>query len=194
MDHEFEAKCIVSITGARRRLEHVGARCVQPERLFRRAVYDFPDGLLDRRGAWVRVRDEGDRITMSYKQAPPGAKIADCFETELMIDSYDNGVTFCEDLGMVRKSYQETKRESWKVSDAKFDIDTWPGIPTFIEVEAATEDTVRRYVEELGFAWSDALFGGVSVIYYRFLGLPEQEVNQISEITFANPPVRRAVS
>lgn len=192
MDHEFEAKCVVeSVADARRRLERIGARCVQPERLLRRVVYDFSDGSLDRRGAWVRVRDEGDRITMSYKQAPEQSTIADCFETELTIDSYDNGVTFCEDLGMVRKSYQETKRESWETDDAKFDIDTWPGVPAFIEVEAADETTVRRYVEQLGLAWSDALFGGVGVIYHRELGLPEQEVNRIAEITFANPPKRQ---
>lgn len=190
MDHEFEAKCVVeSVTDARQRLERIGARCVQPERMLRRAVYDFPDGPLDRRGAWVRVRDEGGgRITMSYKQAPERSTIADCFETELTIDSYDSGMAFCEDLGMVRKSYQETKRESWEMSDAKFDIDTWPGIPTFVEVEAESEEVVRRYVEQLGFAWSAALFGGVGAIYHRELGLSEQEVNRIPEITFANPP------
>lgn len=214
MDHEFEAKCVVeSVSDARQRLERIGASCVRPERMLRRAVYDFPDDILDRRGAWVRVRDEGDRITMSYKQAPVGSTVSDCFETELTIDSYDNGMAFCEDLGMVRKSYQETKRESWEMDDAnpavqlrtglsrdansklscraKFDIDTWPGISVFIEVEAANEEMVRRYVEQLGFAWSDALFGGVGVIYQRELGLPEQEVNRIPEITFANPPKRQ---
>jgi len=192
MDHEFEAKCVVEgVVDARQRLERIGARCVQPERLLRRMVFDFPNGSLDARGAWVRVRDEGDKMTMSYKQASAGAKIADCFETELVVDSYERGVQFCEDLGMVRKSYQETRRESWKTDDAKFDIDTWPGVPTFIEVEAADEATVRRYVEAIGFQWSDAMFGGVGVIYQRFLGLPEREVNRIPEITFANPPKAR---
>lgn len=193
MDHEFEAKCVVSSADdARQRLERIGARCVQPERLLRRAVYDFPNGSLDSRGAWVRVRDEGDKITMSYKQAAEQSTITDCFETEIVIDSYDRGMAFCEDVGMVRKSYQETKRESWEVQNAKFDIDTWPGIPTFIEVEATDEATVRRYVERLGFAWADTLFGGVGVIYHRELGLPEQEVNRIPEITFTNPPQRRS--
>ncbi|MBI4143175.1 CYTH domain-containing protein [Candidatus Uhrbacteria bacterium] len=192
MQNEFEAKCIVrDIADARQRLERIGARCVQPERLLRRAVFDFPDGALDRRGAWVRVRDEGSRITMSYKQAPAGATIADCFETELTINSYDYGVAFCEDLGMARKSYQETKRESWEANSVYFDIDTWPGIPSFIEVEATDEATVRRYVSELGFAWADVHFGGVGVLYKRAYGIPEQEVNRIPEITFANPPTAR---
>ncbi|MFH1099151.1 MAG: CYTH domain-containing protein [Candidatus Uhrbacteria bacterium] len=189
MDHEFEAKCVVtSIEDARQRLVRIGAQCVRPERLLRRSVFDFPDGALDRRGAWARVRDEGNCITMSYKQAPERSTIADCFETELVIDSYEHGVAFCEDLGMIRKSYQETKRESWETGDAKFDIDTWPGIPPFIEVEAVDEAIVRRYVEALGFAWADALFGGVAAIYQHVLGLPEREVNRIPEITFAKPP------
>lgn len=192
MDHEFEAKCVVeSMDDARKRLERIRARRVHPERLFRRAVFDFPDGSLDRRGAWVRVRDEGDRITMSYKQAPIGSTVSDCFETELVIDSLDRGMQFFEDLGMVRKSSQETKRESWATDDAKFDIDTWPGIPTFVEVEAADEATVQRYVEALGFQWSDAIFGGVGAVYQRYLGLPEPTVNWIPEITFLNPPQRQ---
>lgn len=193
MQNEFEAKCVVeSVADARQRIEKIGARCMQSERLLRRVVYDFPDGALDRRGGWVRVRDEGDRITMSYKQAPVGSTVSDCFETELVIDSFECGLRFCEDLGMARKSSQETKRESWETDDAKFDIDTWPGIPTFIEVEAADEATVRRYVEALGFAWQDALFGGVGAVYKRFIGLPEPMVNWIPEISFTNPPKRES--
>lgn len=192
MQNEFEAKCVVgSVADARARLERIGARMLRPERLMRRSVFDFPDRSLDRRGALVRVRDEGDRITMSYKQVPLAAKIADCFETELTIDSYDHGVTFCADLGMVRKSYQETKRESWETDDAKFDIDTWPGVPTFIEVEAGSEGVVRQYVEALGLPWSSTFFGGVGVIYQHYLRIPEREVNRIPEITFVNPPVAR---
>ena len=192
MDHEFEAKCIVeSVDDARQRCVRIGARLVHAERLLRRVVYDFSDGSLDQRGAWVRVRDEGDSITMSYKQAPVGSTVSDCFETELVIDSFDRGMRFCEDLGMVRKSSQETKRESWETGDAKFDIDTWPGIPTFMEVEAADEATVQRYVEALGFRWSDAIFGGVGAVYIRYLGLAEATVNWIPEISFSNPPERR---
>lgn len=192
MQNEFEAKCVVeSVADARTRLERIGARCVQSERLMRRSVFDFPDRSLDRRGAWVRVRDEGDRITMSYKQAPEHSAIGDCFETELTIDSYDHGVAFCVDLGMTQKSYQETKRESWATDDAHFDIDTWPGVPSFIEVEAGTESIVRHYAEELGFSWSSALFGGAGIVYERYLGFGVGEANRLPEITFAHPPVAR---
>lgn len=193
MDHEFEAKCIAeSVDDARVRLERIGARCVRPERLMRRTVFDFPDRSLDRRGAWVRVRDEGDRITMSYKQAPEHSAIGDCFETELVLDSYDRGISFCRDIGMVQKSYQETRRESWETHDAQFDIDTWPGVPSFIEVEAATEDVVRHYVELLGFLWSSVLFGGAGIVYERHLGFAEGEASRLPKITFAHPPTARS--
>lgn len=192
MQNEFEAKVVVrDIADARERLARAGARCVTPERMLRRAVFDFPDRSLDARGAWARVRDEGDRVTMSYKSAPPNAAIADCFETELVIDSFERGVEFLTDLGMVRKSYQETRRESWVLDGVQCDIDTWPGIPTFIEVEAADEATVRRHVEALGFRWEDAWFGGVGVLYERTLSIPQEEVNHIPEITFAHPPGAR---
>ena len=154
-------------------------------------MFDYPDRRLDAKGGWVRVRDEGDRVTMSYKQAPKGSGVRDCFETELVIDVYERGVEFCKDLGLEQKSYQETKRESWTLDGVHFDIDTWPGIPTFIEVEANDQATVHRYVEALGCTWADARFGGVAVLYHQFLGIPEHEVNHIPEITFAHPPTAR---
>ena len=38
------------------------------DRTFRRYVFDFPDLRLNADNSWLRVRDEGDKVTMSYKQ------------------------------------------------------------------------------------------------------------------------------
>jgi len=35
---------------------------------YRRIVFDYQDFRLDKQGAWVRLRDEGDKVTFTFKQ------------------------------------------------------------------------------------------------------------------------------
>jgi adenylate cyclase class 2 len=50
----------------RSKLSEVGAKLERPEFLQKRSVFHLPEGnhLI---GGWMRVRDEGDKITMSVK-------------------------------------------------------------------------------------------------------------------------------
>src|SRR3989344_5617999 len=55
-----------------------------------------------------------------------------------------------------QKSYQETKREKWTMGNSEITIDTWPWIPTFLEIESPTEEEVKSIAKKLGFDWKDA--------------------------------------
>jgi adenylate cyclase class IV len=43
-------------------------------------------------------------------------------------------------LGLAEVRYQENYREEWRWGEIAFDLDTWPGLPTFVEIEVATAD------------------------------------------------------
>ena len=69
MKTEIEAKFLdIDVDNLRGILRSIGASQVQLERLMKRRIYDFPNNSLDKIGGWVRVRDEGDKTTLSYKQ------------------------------------------------------------------------------------------------------------------------------
>lgn len=69
MQTEIEAKWLnIDIDLMRNKLEKNGAQLVHPERQMRRCTFDFPDKKLHQVNGWVRVRDEGDKVTLSYKQ------------------------------------------------------------------------------------------------------------------------------
>ena len=69
MDVELEAKWLnIDHDKMRARLLELGAELAHEERLMTRRVFDFADKQLEKVGGWVRVRNEGDKITMSYKQ------------------------------------------------------------------------------------------------------------------------------
>jgi adenylate cyclase class 2 len=151
----------------------------------RRSVFDYPDHRLGNNGGWVRVRHEGDKITMSYKQLSDRTVLG-MSEVALVVDSFDSAVSFLTGLGLKQKAYQETRRELWTLGGAEITIDTWPWIPTFVEIEAPTESVLRHVAGSLGFVWERALHGGVETAYEYYYNVPEEEVTSWPEMVFGD--------
>jgi adenylate cyclase, class 2 len=61
-------------------------------------------------------------------------------------------------------------REEWRWGEVAFDFDTWPGLPTFVEIEGPNEAAVRQAAATLGLDYSQARFGSVDEIYKSELG------------------------
>lgn len=167
----------------RNRLLSVGANLEREEFLQRRTVFHLPVGN-DIKGGWVRVRDEGDKITMSVKVVD-GSGIEDQKESCLVVDNYQEAETFLQVIGCTRKSYQETRRELWRLDEAEVTIDTWPFLEPFIEVEGASEAVVKAVSEKLGMNWNLAKFCAVDVLYAEKYGISTDQINnKTPEILF----------
>ncbi|MBT5338709.1 CYTH domain-containing protein [Candidatus Falkowbacteria bacterium] len=191
MKIEFEATFAdINISEVREKLKELGAKLIRPEALMRRVNFYPP---IDDDTGWMRVRDEGDRITLSYKRFLGYKEGSDQMDNQqeifLEINDFDQGVQLLEVCGARKKSYQETKREDWKYKGLEISIDTWPGLEPFVELEGSDEKTVKQVAEELGFDYSEAIFGPVGLIYEKKLGIPPQVINnETPEITFESPP------
>lgn len=188
MDTEIEAKFPdIEPNELRRKLKKIGAVQEHREILMKRKTFDYPDGGLYKMAGWVRVRDEGGKITLSYKQLNDrtlhGTK-----EVTVIVDDFDKTCRFLENLGLNTKSYQETKREKWKHDNVEITIDTWPWVPTFAELEGATEESVKKVANELGFDWNKALHGSVEPIYQMHYDFTDAEIDSWKLITFTPPP------
>jgi adenylate cyclase class 2 len=166
MQIEYEATFPeVDKEGMRERLRGVGAVLAKPEFLQRRTVFRMPAGH-EVEGGWVRVRDEGDRITMSLKVVD-GDRIEDQKEICLKVDSFEQAEALLLALGCRKKAYQETKRELWLSDGVEITIDEWPFLEPFVEIEGASETSVKEVAERLGLDYSQAVFGAVDVVYVR---------------------------
>lgn len=190
MSHiEYEATFFpVKREGTRAKLKTLCARCTKEEVLMTRAVYDAPEICLWN-DAFVRVRDEGDKITLTLKSIPTGGSddIKDQKEIETTIDSFEVGRDFVTKLGMIQKAFQESRREVWMIDDVEIMIDEWPWLPVFVEIEGQDEVSVRKVSEDLGFAWGDAVFGPVNVLYERQYGVDFDTVNSHPSFRFEDP-------
>ena len=98
-------------------------------------------------------------------------------------------------LGGDKKSYQENKRELWKLDDVEITIDEWPFLEPYVEIEGIYEEAVKNMAQQLGFNYAEALFGTVTTIYSKKYGIPEETINnKIPKIVFEmeNPFVKDA--
>jgi adenylate cyclase class 2 len=188
MQTEIEAKWLdVDFTSMRKKLLGAGAELITEERLMVRKVYDFPDKRLEKIGGWVRVRNEGDKITLSYKQLNDRS-VHGTKEVDVIVQDFEKTCIFLESIGMKSKSYQETKRESWKIGDTEIELDTWPWIPSFIEIEAKNETELKSIANKLSLNYSKALHGSVETAYQSLYDVTEEEVNGWEEIRFTKVP------
>jgi len=166
----------------RQRLLSAGASLIKPEFFLKRNVFHLPKGN-EVEGGFLRVRDEGDKITMSMKVIKEKG-IEDQEELCLTVNDFNQASEFLGVIGCTQKSYQETKRETWEFDGVEIDIDEWPFLEPFVEIEGSSEEAVRSVSEKLGFDYSQALFCSAGTLYSKKYGLPATSINKTPMITF----------
>jgi len=184
MEVEYEATFIkVDKQEIRERLKKFGATLVRPEFLQKRIVFNLPKER-QIKGGWVRIRDEGDKITMSLKIIS-GKRIENQKEVCIKVDSFQKAEELLSFLGCDKKAYQENKRELWKMGDVEITIDEWPFLEPFVEIEGCSEEEVKRTSEELGFNYKEALFCSTDFLYSRKYNISTTIINnKIPKIVF----------
>lgn len=188
MQIELETKFLdIDTEKIRSLLKQNGAVLVHPERLMRRKNFDYPDGRLEKTGGWIRVRDESDKTTLVYKQLV-NRTIEGTKEISLTIEDFDKISNLLLAIGLDNKSYQETKRERWELDGAEVTIDTWPWIPTFVELEGSNEEKLKKVAVKLGLDWKRAMHGSVENAYQAYYNVSEEEIDSWESITFTPVP------
>jgi adenylate cyclase class 2 len=185
METEIEAKFLdIDPEATRKLLRDLGATLVYPEVLMKRRVFDNPT---NKQSDWLRVRDEGDKVTMSYKKVVDRT-VHGTKEITIEVSNFDDACAILAAAQLRPASYQETRREKWILDGAEVTIDTWPWIPTFVEIESSSEDDLRSVAKNLGLDWSQAFFGSVEPAYQKYYDVTDAEINSWPEIIFTPVP------
>lgn len=150
------------------------------EVLQRRYVYDLaPEEGVSR---WVRLRDTGRGVTLAVKEVASDA-IDGTRETETEVGDFETTNVLLGKLGYTAKAYQENRRHSFTLEGARLEIDSWPGIPTYLEIEADSHAEVVRVAALLGYAESDLTGANTMKLYTRY-GI---DLSAIPDLRFEEP-------
>lgn len=173
MKKEIEAK-ILEIDPRRvtSDLERIGA-VPSFEGTIKAYSFDYSDEKIRKEGSRLRLREKNSIVSvetiveLTYKKpvSKNGVKIVD--EYEIKVDSLEETKRILELLGLVQYKSEEKLRISYKLPDASFEIDTFPNIPPFLEIEANSVELVKAYALKLGFKEEDLKpWSGNEVIRY----------------------------
>ena len=142
-------------------------------------------------GAWLRVRDEGDKVTLTWKQGmnKDNTVLGRLEELEVVVSNFDDTVDIFKHAGWPAKTYQESMRETWKLDEAEVVIDEWPWLPHMIEIEAENEQIVRTAAERLGLEWGTANYGNIDDVYMEHYDFADgiRGVIDLKEVRFGAP-------
>jgi adenylate cyclase, class 2 len=146
---------------------------------FRRALFDYPDMRLNARDSWIRLRTDGNKTTLAYKETNKDGGDG-VTEIEVVVDSYEKTYNLFLAMGFVVKREEENKRTKYAKGQTIFDIDSWPQIPTYLEVESTSIEMARSAARDLGLNPEDGLILGPKAGYRKY-GI---DLDEYSVITF----------
>ncbi|MEW2124558.1 class IV adenylate cyclase [Streptomyces sp. NPDC058369] len=174
---EYEAKALdIDLQDVTRRICRAGGVEATPRRLMRRYVYDT---VPPAPGRWVRLRDTGDTTTLCVKEITTDA-IDGTRETEVTVSDFGEAAALLHLTGLVPRSYQENRRTSYRLGTARLEIDEWPRIPPYLEIEADDEGQVWEAAAALGFARDELTSLNTTKVY----GLYGIDLYGISDLRF----------
>jgi len=149
---EIERKIFdISLKEITSKLIKMGAKTVF-KGLVRVKYFDTKKGDIRKKHNVLRVRRMGDKNVeicfKSNKRQKDGCKIYD--ESEFFSEDFNKVSEFFEKLGYICTCYYEKKRTEFDLDNLKIEVDEYPRIKPFIEIEAANAKKIDELVKKLG--------------------------------------------
>ena len=188
MEIEYEAKFLeIDYKELIDKLKSLGAKSIHPNTLYKRSMFS----LADVKRGYVRVRNEGDKTTLTAK-IYKDSKFPQEYELQIK-DDFENGQEFLRALNLDEKGYHETMREKWQLPYGKnahfceVCIDRIPGIPTYVEIECKSKKNLNKAIKMLYLDKYKKLFGSYGKCFVEYYGMTENDLNNvIPKLTFGN--------
>lgn len=186
MGREYEIQVLdINKAQMRKKLKEIGGKRIHKEIKMYRAAFARCNGKV--RG-FARVRNEGKTTTMTvkvydHKKYPT--------ETEVSIkENYAAGLAFLKALNLDINAEQETIREKWALPIKgvhEITFDTWPGLPSWMEVDCSTHSALNTVISRLKIPKNKMDYGSSARKYHQYYGVPELTINEKTpKLTFKN--------
>lgn len=149
---EHEIKVLdVDIDSLTKKLEEIGSKKVYDDVRAIIALDTEDKHFLNHEDKLIRVTDEGSiKVTMHVNQSKPEIKAGIKFKTSRLKETMD----FFHEMGLNPISKVRVPRISYELGGIDFDIDSFPAIPPFLEIDIEHIEkegyTVETLLKKLG--------------------------------------------
>lgn len=154
---EIEVKFLhVDPLEIKRRLKLLGARRVFGPTLIKDFHFRHPD-LAKKYFTLFRLRQEGKKTILTIKKGRAGGKFKIEEEQELhIIEEQKDVQDFLHGMGFGLARQLEKFREEYEIDGLKVEIDRYPKMKPYIEIEGPSQKAIRTLAEKLGLDFQDA--------------------------------------
>lgn len=159
-----------------KKLEELGATKIG-EFNQKRYVYDLKPV---EENKWIRLRTNGIKTTLTYKNIESNT-IDGTKEVEIEVDDFETTNELLERIGFKNKGYQENNRIQYLLNSVEIDIDSWPMIPTYLEIEGKSKSEVIKIKELLNIDENKVTALNCSDIYMEIYNI---DISKIKELKF----------
>jgi adenylate cyclase class 2 len=124
---------------------------------------------------FVRIRrtSKGSFVTFKHVEERTALGTVEIeFETSVPEKMRD----FFEAIGLVMDHESEKIRHKFKLGEVIVDIDTFPKVPTYVELEGPSEEAIKEAAKILEFDWSKAVFGTASIVIEEVYKIPVKDL------------------
>lgn len=143
----------------------------------KRYVYDL---VPKQEGKWIRLRTNGRITTLTYKNIISNT-IDGTKEIELEVEDFEKANELLEKMGFKNRNYQENKRIQYVLDDVEIDIDSWPMIPTYMEIEGKSEEEIFKIKKKLDIDENKVTTLNCNDIYKQIYKI---DISKIKELKF----------
>jgi adenylate cyclase, class 2 len=120
---------------------------------------------------FVRLRKIGDSTKLTYKEHREHT-VDGTYEIEFGVDDYKKAELLFEKIGLIAFRHQQKKRHTLQLNGVTFDIDTWPKIPTYVELEGESENDLMNAAKAVGLDWEKAEFHNARWVIENIYKIP----------------------
>ena len=133
---------------------------------------------------WVRLRQSNDKVELTTKHIfdKNDSKIQQVLETEIEVSSFEETNKLLESMGIHKRSFKEKLRTSYEYKNADIEIDRWPMLKPYIEIECDNEDVINEIIDLLDLEGNEVVSLNTERLYKR-VGI---NIHEISELKFDN--------
>ena len=124
---------------------------------------------------WVRVRETNGRTTITIKhilnpdlQKDSKEEIQRVMETEMEVPSIEEVNSILEQLGFSFRNYQEKNRATYSLDGVEVDIDSWPLIPPYVEIENDSDELIQSTIEKLSLQKHEIVSCNTADVYKKY--------------------------
>jgi len=149
---EIEVKILeIDVKKTGKKLKEMGAEKIFSGELVN-TYFDFPDKRLEKEGKILRLRKKRNKVILTYKKMINQEKAKVMDEYELEVQDFELLKAIFKELNLNPIYEFKKHRTSYELNKTHFEIDKYPAIPAFLEIEAPNLKTINEMVSELGFS------------------------------------------